>query len=79
MNKKSRDFLFQYLNSNSPVGHEHTGQSIWLNYITPYVDAKFSDTYGTVIGALNIDAPYKVVIEAHADEISWLVSRVTAE
>lgn len=77
MNKHSRDFLFQYLNASSPVGHELAGQKIWLDYVTPYVHTKMSDTYGTVAGILNPDAPYKVVIEAHADEISWLVSRIT--
>jgi putative aminopeptidase FrvX len=32
-----------------------------------------------VVGILNPDASYKVVIEAHADEISWLISRITDE
>src|SRR5271157_764391 len=87
MNKKSKDFLFRYLNSFSPVGHEHTGQQVWLDYISEYVDMKTSDVYGNVIGIINHNsagapnphAAYKVVVEAHADEISWLVSRITAE
>ena len=36
-----------------------------------------SDTYGTVVGVINPKAEYKVVIEAHADEISWFVSYIT--
>jgi len=29
--------------------------------------------YGTAVGIINPKADYKVVIEAHADEISWFV------
>jgi putative aminopeptidase FrvX len=31
------------------------------------------------VGIINPDAPYKVVIEAHADEISWFVNHITEE
>ena len=79
MDEKSKTFLFDYLNSNSPTGHETVGQKLWLNYLQPYVDDYFTDTYGTVVGVINPDAPYKVVIEAHADEISWYVNYITKE
>ena len=49
MRKESFDFLERYLNNASPVGFEMSGQKIWLNYIEPYVDDYFSDTYGTVL------------------------------
>jgi hypothetical protein len=31
----------------------------------PYVDTFITDTYGTAVGIINPDAPYKVVIEGH--------------
>lgn len=37
------------------------------------------DPYGTAVGIINPDAPYKVVIEAHADEISWFVKYITSD
>jgi putative aminopeptidase FrvX len=37
------------------------------------------DVYGTAVGIINPKAPYKVVIEAHADEISWFVNYITDE
>jgi tetrahedral aminopeptidase len=77
MDKKSRDFLFKYLNNASPTGFESSGQHIWLEYMKPYIDTYISDTYGTVVGVINPDAPYKVVIEAHADEIAWFVNYIT--
>ncbi|MDH5396983.1 MAG: M28 family peptidase, partial [Cyclobacteriaceae bacterium] len=44
-----------------------------------YTDDFFTDTYGTAVGVINPDAKYKVVIEAHADEISWFVNYITDE
>ncbi len=77
--EKSRQFLRNYLNTPSPVGFESGGQKVWLEYLKPYVDSHFVDPYGTVVGVINPDAPFKVVIEAHADEISWFVNYITAE
>ena len=39
-----------------------------MDYVKPYVDTFITDTYGTAVGIINPDAPYKVVIEGHADE-----------
>lgn len=79
LNDKSLKFLKEYLNNPSPTGFESGGQKIWLNYIKPYIDEYFVDTYGTVVGVVNPKAEYKVVIEAHADEISWFVHYITKD
>lgn len=77
--QNSLTFLKDYLNNPSPTGFESAGQKMWLNYIKPYIDSYFVDTYGTVVGVINPEAPYKVVIEAHADEISWFVHYITKD
>ena len=74
---KSEKFLEKYLNNASPTGFEYEGQKLWLEYITPYIDEYITDTYGSVVGVINPKAKYKVVIEAHADEISWFVHYIT--
>jgi len=79
LNTNSTNFLYQYLNNPSPTGFESAGQKIWLNYIKPFVDTHFVDTYGTVVGVINPSATYKVVIEAHADEISWFVNYISKD
>jgi len=79
MNKQSQQFLKKYLNNASPTGYESSGQQIWLDYINPFVDTYFTDTYGTAVGVVNQKSKYKVVIEAHADEISWFVNYITIE
>ena len=77
--QNSLTFLKDYLNNPSPTGFESAGQKMWLNYIKPYIDEHYVDTYGTVVGIVNPEAPYKVVIEAHADEISWFVHYITKD
>lgn len=79
MDNQSQSFLTKYLNNASPTGFEAEGQKIWLDYMKPYIDEHYVDTYGTAVGIINPDAPYKVVIEAHADEISWFVNYITPE
>ena len=79
MDKKSKQFLFDYLNNASPTGFESSGQQIWLDYIRPYITTHIVDVYGSVVGIVNPKATYKVVIEAHADEISWFVNYITDE
>lgn len=77
MDNNSEKFLFEYLNNASPTGYETSGQKIWLNYLKPYIDTWKSDNYGTVYGIINPEAEFKVVIEAHADEIGWRVNFIS--
>lgn len=79
MSKESIKFLEKYVNNASPTGFESSGQKLWLEYIKPYIDEYFTDTYGTVVGVINPEKKFKVVIEAHADEISWFVNYITKE
>src|SRR5918999_220850 len=76
---QSLTFLKNYINNPSPVGFESSGQKIWLSYLKPYVDTTITDPYGTAVGIINPKAEFKVVIEAHADEISWFVNYITPE
>lgn len=76
---KSLEFLRAYINNASPVGFESSGQKLWLEYLKPFVHTTFSDPYGTAVGVINPNENFKVVIEAHADEISWFVNYITSE
>ena len=75
----SMGFFRNYINTPSPVGFEYTGQKLWLNYIKSFVDEVFTDPYGTAVGVINPNHAFKVVIEAHVDEISWFVNYITNE
>jgi len=75
----NKEFLKKYINNAAPVGFEKAGQEIWLEYLKSVFDDYKVDNYGSVIGMINPKADYKVVIEAHADEISWFVNYITKE
>jgi endoglucanase len=79
MNDNSLKFLEKYLNNAAPTGYESEGQKLWMDYLKPYVDEFITDTYGTAVGVINPEADFKVVIEGHADEISWYVNYITDE
>ncbi|MEY4134608.1 MAG: hypothetical protein RL386_958 [Bacteroidota bacterium] len=71
---KSEEFLFRYLNNPSPSGFEAAGQRLWLDYLRPFIDDWGLDNYGTAFGVINPGKDYRVLIEGHADEISWYVN-----
>ena len=73
----SESFLRRYLNNASPTGYEWSGQKLWLEYIKPYIDEWQLDNYGTAYGIINPGQAFKVVIEGHADEISWFVNYIS--
>jgi len=74
---ESLAFFKSYIDNASPVGFESKGQKLWLDYIQPYADSHFVDPYGTAVAVINPTEQFKVVIEAHADEISWFVNYIT--
>lgn len=79
LSKEALTFLRKYLNNASPTGFEKEGQKLWLEYLQPFIDEYHVDSYGSAVGIINPKAPFKVVIEAHADEISWFVNYVSPE
>ena len=70
-------FLSEYLANAAPSGFEAPGQKLWLEYLRPYIHDYIVDSYGSVAGIINPGCDYKVVIEAHADEIAWFVNHIT--
>lgn len=77
LDKQAMEFMTQYLNTASPVSFEQGGQQVWLDYVTPYTDDYFTDAYGSAAAIINPEAEFRVVIEAHADEISWYINLIT--
>lgn len=75
--KSNLNFLEKYINTSSPTGYEIEGQLVWMNYIRSFVDEIRTDNYGTAYGIINPEADFRVIIEAHSDEISWYVNYIT--
>jgi putative aminopeptidase FrvX len=77
LDAQSMDFLERYLNNFAPTGYEKEGQQLWMDYLKPYVDTFKTDIYGTCVGVINPEQPFRVVIEGHSDEISWYVNYIS--
>lgn len=79
---KSKKFLKKYLDAYAPVAQESEGQKIWFDYVSGFADSMSIDPYGTAVavrlaGSRNSkEETKKVVIEAHCDEIAWIITQV---
>src|ERR1700737_388132 len=80
MNSEAIQFLFHLLNTPSPTGFEADGQKVWLNYLSRSSDSVDNDAYGNAWATLNgEEESLTVMLEAHADEIGFMVHNITDE
>jgi len=81
LDSDSQTFLIDYLNTPSPTGFEWRGQKKWADYARQFSDRVENDAYGTAWATLEGSAkkPKRVMLEAHADEIGFMVKTVTKE
>ena len=78
MTDADRSFLFDLLCTPSPTGFETPGQKKWAARVQPFADRVESDPYGNVWATLDgPDGGPRVMLEAHADEIGFMVKYVT--
>lgn len=79
-----KEFLIKYLNTDSPCSNEVEAQRSWIKQIKPICEQVVTDNYGNAFGLIRNKlksdlGSFKVVIDAHCDEIGWVVSRITDE
>ena len=81
MDATAKTFLFDLLNTPSPTGFELPGQRKWAAYLRKHADRVENDAYGTAWATLEGTAkkPRRVMLEAHADEIGFIVKHITKE
>ena len=82
MDFTARTFLFDLLQTPSPTGFELPGQRKWAAYIRQFANRVESDAYGSawaVLEGTSKGAERKIMFEAHADEIGFIVKHITKE
>ncbi len=72
----NKDFLYTLLDGMSVSGNEIGMQKKVIAEMTPYCDEIRTDYTGNVISILNPDAPFKVMLAAHIDEIGMIVTHI---
>ncbi len=75
MDKNSIDFLMKLLSTPSPSGNEAVFQQVWLDQVKRFAQIE-TDHAGNVVGILNPEAPFKVLLAGHCDEIAMIVNRI---
>ncbi len=72
----NQDFLMELLNTASPSSMEMDIQRKWMAYVKEFADEVRTDNAGNVIGILNPEAPFKVLLAGHSDEIALVINRI---
>jgi tetrahedral aminopeptidase len=76
MRKESVDFLKRLVETPSPSGFETEIQEVCKQYVAPYVDRVFKDVHGNQYAVRNGDAPLRVMIAGHVDEIGLMINDI---
>ena len=83
MNTSEQTFLFDLLSTPSPTGFESAGQKKWIKYVKQFSDKVQNDAYGTawatIEGKGKKGKTNTIMLEAHADEIGYIVLDVTKD
>lgn len=75
----NREFLMELLRSNSVSGSETEIEKKIYDHMQPIADTVSVDEMGTVTAAVNPEAPFRVLMTGHADEIGLMVTAVSEE
>ena len=81
MDKDAKNFLYNLLSTPSPTGFESAGQKLWAGYAAQFADNVENDAYGTAWATIQGTSakPKRIMLEAHADEIGFIVKHITKE
>ncbi|RSL30482.1 M42 family peptidase [Salibacterium salarium] len=76
MNDSSKTFLYDLLQTPSPSGMEENIQKKWLRYVKPYADQLHTDGAGNALATIHPDAPFRIALAGHCDEIGFLIKSI---
>ena len=72
----NKEFLFEMLDTMSVSGQEIALQKKVIQEMTPYAHEIRTDFTGNVVCVLNPEAPFKVLLAGHIDEIGLIVTHI---
>jgi putative aminopeptidase FrvX len=76
MQKDSFDFLKQVIGVASPSGFEWHVQALFKKRMASCCDEVRADVHGNLIGIINPEAPVRVMLSGHCDEIGLMVVHI---
>lgn len=79
MDSKALAFFRQILETPSASGYESTLQDVVHQYIGPFADRVSKDVHGNLMAVRNPDAPLRVMLAGHCDQIGLIVQYIDDE
>ncbi len=76
MDKSAKEFLIRLLETPSPSGYEERIQQVVRDYVKSFADEVSTDCHGNVIACKNPQAPLRVMLAGHCDQIGMLVTQI---
>ena len=74
-----REFLFDMLSTGSVSGNESELEKKIYDYMQDRADCVTVDELGNVTAAVNPEAPFRILVAGHSDEIGLMVSAVGSD
>lgn len=72
-------FLERFMNTNGPSGFEFEAAACYRQYAETFAHKVTTDVMGNTIAVLNENAPFKVMLAGHYDEIGFQVTYISEE
>ena len=76
MEKESKKFFKNLVETHSPSGFEQPAQEIYRNFVKDFADEVKTDVHGNVIALKKGKGKLKIMIVGHADEIGLMVNYI---
>ena len=77
MRPKSAEFLKDLIHAPSPSGYEQPAQAIVRDYAADFADEVRTDVHGNVIAIRNAEAPVRVMLAGHVDQVGFMVQHIS--
>jgi tetrahedral aminopeptidase len=77
MEKTSYEFLEKLMNTHTPSGFESEGQLLWKERTKAFAEKVSSDVHGNMIASINRNAPTRIMLAGHCDEIGFMVTHIS--
>ncbi len=79
MESGALEFLKRLLHTPSPSGFEERIQQVVREYVSDFAESLQTDVHGNVIAAVNPDAPVRVMLDGHCDQIGLIVKHIDSD
>ncbi len=73
MRQESMEFLRALVATPSPSGYEKEIGEVYSRYVSSFAKTVSTDVLGNVVAAINPDAPIRIMLAGHMDEIGFMV------